>query len=89
MRTESFKMDRAVAQWAFTRSRGYESGTILLPEGVVSVLIQGDDEHLHLTRLDTVIDGRQVIRTWRRRYTKRGVIKLARQLLTGISENSE
>jgi hypothetical protein len=72
--------NRACAQWQVGTDR-YDDGVLLLPEGTVGAMMQGDDESFHLTRLDFVLDGRHYIVSVNRRYTKRGVIRFAREVL--------
>jgi hypothetical protein len=84
IRVESKKISpkRVTAQWGVTK--GYDDGVILFPEGAVSVMMQGDAEHFHLTRMDAVVDGRHVIVTENRRYTRLSVIRWARKHLLAL-----
>lgn len=86
VRIESFKMGRrAIAQWAAGTDRyNYDDGVLLLPEGTVAAMMQGDDEHQHLTRLDFTMDGRHYIVSVDKRYSRRGVIRFARKVLDEI-----
>lgn len=84
-RDDSMALGDGFARWV-PGTNGYDQGTIFLPEGVVDAMMQGDDRNYHLTRLDTVIDGRLVMRSFDKRYSRRGVIRLARELL---SENTD
>lgn len=77
---DSFDIGDGFTRWA-AGTNGYDDGEVILPEGIVTVLMQGDDRNRPLTRLDAVINGRLVIRTYEKRYSRRGVVRLARQLL--------
>lgn len=90
LRIESFAMGtRSRAQWAAGTDRyNYDDGVLLLPEGAVGAMMQGDGEHFHLTRLDFVLDGRHYIVTSNKRYSRRGVIRFARGVLSKILQGS-
>jgi hypothetical protein len=62
----------------------WEVGTVLTPNGIVDVYAQDD-----YTRLDFVHAGRLHIRTYRKRYGKRGIVTLAGRMARDISANAK
>ena len=84
-RKDSTKIDRSIARWQVKHPHyDYDSGVICTPYGMVDAMMQGDDEHFHLTRLDMVVDGRLVIWTWKKRYSQRGAVTLANRMARSL-----
>lgn len=80
-RVETFAMGgHSVSHWQHG-TNGYDHGTIMAPEGTVCAYMQGDENHEPLTRLDFVVDGRHYIVSVDKRYSQRGVVAFARQML--------
>lgn len=82
-RVDSYKLAEPVAHWQ-PGTNGYDCGSILLPEGTVEVMMQGDEDHQPLTRLDFVLRGRHYMVTFDKRYSRRGVITVARRVLRDL-----
>lgn len=74
LRMTSHQLDRG-ARWA--------QGDYVHPAGIVSILRQEPDRSFPggYTRLDAVIDGKLVYRSWMREWADHSLPKLARQLL--------
>lgn len=69
----------AHCDWISDRD-GWTDSVVFCADGAVSVYAQGDEEHLHLTRLDLLVGDRVVSRSIRgKRYTKRGLITAAKR----------
>lgn len=77
MSVEYYDHEMRVEPRGFNRSKelkeGWTEGDVVTPFGIVSVYAQGDDIHSHITRLDFVFNGRLHLRTYRKRYTVRGI----------------
>jgi hypothetical protein len=74
LRITSHRLDRGT-KWA--------TGDYVHPLGVVSILRQEPDRSFPggYTRLDAVVGGKLVYRSWEREWADRSIPKLARQLL--------
>jgi len=63
--------------------RGWDEGEFLSPQGIVSIYMQkGHPTH---TRLDFVYGGRLYIRTWKRKYSRRTIPRLARAFVRDVA----
>lgn len=60
----------------------WQSGTVLTPHGIVDIYAQEGT-----TRLDFCHAGKLHIRTYRKQYTKRGIVTLAGRMARDISAN--
>lgn len=65
---------------------GWTDGEVVTPYGIVSVYAQGDKENWHLTRLDFAHKNRMYIRSFRKRYTHRGIVTKANRFAQEIVE---
>ena len=78
-------VSRGFSRWNILSARnGYEEGEIGTPNGFVSVYIQGDEEHFHLTRLGFIWEGKMHMRNFYKRYTRRGAVTKAKQFAEEI-----
>lgn len=84
MNTRKDKIIRPYARWNGF-GLGYEIGTMVTPYGNVNIYSQGDDKSIHYTELGFAYEGCQYTRTWRKRFSKRGLAILASRFAKEIS----
>ena len=81
---DSMSAKQSFSRWTMVTGE-WSEGEVVLPEGIVSAYMQGDDDHFHHTRLDFVAGGRLHIWSWKKRYSKRGVVTLAKKMVAEIT----
>ena len=62
----------------------YITGEVITPECIVSIYSQGDKDSFAHTRLDIVKNGRLIMRSINKRYSKRGLVTLAKKFAKEI-----
>lgn len=85
---DSFSISRPMCRLVPHRLRSgevYLDGDVVLPQGTVGVLIQGDSDPM--TNLDFAWKGRLYIRTFPgKAYSRRGVVRKAREFVEEITQ---
>ena len=81
---DSMKMGESHARWNYGQ-KDWDEGEVVTKYGIISVYMQGDDDHFHHTRLDMVVDGRLHIWSFEKRYTRRGAVMKANQMGRSLS----
>ena len=61
----------------------WTDGEVITPDGIVTVLAQNNPD---LSRLDYVFEGRVYSRSYRKRYSSRGLVTKAKQFAREIAE---
>jgi len=82
----SFSIGTGFSNWDIGND-DYDSGVINTINGIVSAYAQGDKEAFHSTQLRFVKNGRCHNRSWDKRYSRRGMAKLAREFSKEISKS--
>ena len=63
-----------------TRKKGWDEGSVYVPQGIIEVYAQGDEDNFYCTMLRFVYNGRLHIRTIHgKRYSHRGIVTLAKR----------
>lgn len=83
----SFSIDSGFSNWELGTGN-YDSGIINTYHGIVSVYAQGDEECSHSTSLRFVHNGRCFVRSWKKRFSRRGIAMLAKKFSKEIFINS-
>lgn len=65
----------------------YTEGYVATPHGIVTAYSQGDADSFHHTRLDVVKDGILYMKNIKRRYSKRGLVTLAKRFAATVAAN--
>ena len=79
--------------YAFSRPSGcislqkeydYLEGSVSTKHGYVICYAQGDENCSHITTIRFIHEGRMYVRTFNKRYSKRGIVTKANQFVTEI-----
>lgn len=85
----------AISKAGFTRwschdpKYDYESGELVTREGSVTMYMQGGDVRSRFTQINFSYGGRLHMRTYRKRYTRRGVVTKAKQFVADVCDEYE
>lgn len=67
----------------------YTDGSVVTPHGIVLAYSQGDADSFHHTRLDVVKNGTLYMKNIKRRYSKRGLVTLAKRFAATVAANEK
>jgi hypothetical protein len=75
-----YTLHRCCNQLTEHTESGYIDGCVVTPGGIVSVLIQGNCNDIHLTRFDLVKDGKHIMVSYPRRMSPLAAVRTAHRL---------
>jgi len=83
-RDDSYRLNnRALSR---IENRGaWEDGDVITPQGIVTVMMQGSNSDMKLTRMDFACAGKLHTRTFHQRFSARHVVTLARKFAKEIT----
>ena len=90
MTTREMKIEKRGYSLLRDRNGGeWIDGVVVLPEGFVHCYAQGDERYSNRTRLNFILNGVMHTRSFKVRYSKRGMVTKAKQFVAELIQPEE